>query len=101
MVLRLLSTIVLLPPALAAIWFGTPYFEIMVIAGGLIGIYEWCRVSWQNGETARAGWMVAGIFYVSLACVSLILLRADPTNGRTFVIVLFAVIWATDIGAYL
>jgi len=101
MILRLLSTIILLPPALAAIWFGTPYFEIMVIAGGLIGIYEWCRVSWENGEMARAGWMAAGILYISLACVSLIVLRADPMNGRTFVIVLFAVIWATDIGAYI
>jgi phosphatidate cytidylyltransferase len=101
MLLRLLSTIVLVPPALAAIWFGTPFFEIMVTLGGLIAVYEWCRVSWENGSTGRSGWVVGGIIYISLACISLIALRADPTNGRTLVIVLFAVIWATDIGAYL
>jgi len=101
MLLRLLSTIVLVPPALAAIWFGTPFFEIMVALGGLIAVYEWCRVSWENGSTGRSAWVVGGIFYIALACISLIVLRADPANGRTLVIVLFAVIWATDIGAYL
>lgn len=100
MLLRLISTILLLPPALAAIWLGTPYFEIMVIVGGSIAIYEWCRVS-LGSESARGGWILLGIGYISLACISLIVLRADPANGRTLVIVLFAVTWATDIGAYL
>jgi phosphatidate cytidylyltransferase len=101
MLLRLVSTIVLLPPALAAIWFGTPFFEIMVILGGMIAIYEWCRVSWENGDKGRPGWLILGIVYISLGCVSLVVLRSDPANGRTLVIILFAVIWATDIGAYL
>jgi phosphatidate cytidylyltransferase len=100
MIIRLISTVVLLPPALAAIWFGTPYFEIMVIVSGLVAIYEWCRVSLVKGDGTRMGWLALGVVYISLACVSLIALRADPRSGRAIVIVFFSIIWATDIGAY-
>lgn len=100
MLIRLASSIVLVPPALAAIWFGTPYFEIMVILGGLMAIYEWCRVSLEKGGEGRIGWLALGVVYVSLACASLIVLRAEPDVGRTLVIVFFVIVWATDIGAY-
>jgi len=106
MILRLISTILLIPPALAAIWFGTPYFEVMVIVVSLIGVYELCNVSLtsrarMDHDLLRAGWLAFGIGYIVVAALSLIQLRGDVIDGRAFVIELFAIVWATDIGAYL
>lgn len=103
MLLRFISTIVLAPPALAAIWFGWPYFDAMVVLGGAIAVMEWFRVSKTEDMTAvgRITWPIAGLLYVGLACAGLLILRADPEQGQGLVVSFFAVIWASDIGAYL
>jgi phosphatidate cytidylyltransferase len=105
MLLRLASTIVLVPPAGAAIWFGSPYFEGMVMIVALIAIIEWCRVSLGSGAgargAARIGWPVFGVLYIAISCWCLVWLRANPDHGRGLAILLFAVVWSTDIGAYL
>lgn len=46
-------------------------------------------------------WLLAGLIYISLPCIMLIWLRNDPSDGRSFIIWFFCVIWTTDIGAYL
>ena len=103
MLLRFLSTIALAPPALAAIWFGWPYFDAMVILGGAIALMEWFRVSKTDDMTSvgRVVWPISGLLYIGVACAGLLILRADPEQGRGLVVAFFAVIWATDIGAYL
>ncbi len=104
MLLRLASTIVLVPVAGAAIWFGSPYFEGLVMIVAVLAITEWCRVSLRAGSTvARAetvAWPVLGTIYVIVACLILIWLRLMP-DGRALVILFFSIVWATDIGAYL
>jgi phosphatidate cytidylyltransferase len=106
MLLRLISTILLVPPALAAIWFGRPYFEVMVFVVSAIAVYEWFRVTTTaslpvDRQPNRAGWLVFGIAYIAAAAGSLIQLRSDALDGRAFVVELFVIVWATDIGAYL
>ena len=50
---------------------------------------------------AKAGpWGYLGIPYIALPPVALMSLRADPQFGLAAVIWLFAVTWASDIGAY-
>ncbi len=105
MLLRLASTIVLVPPAGAAIWYGSPYFEGMVMIVALIAIVEWCRVSLGSSAgahgAARIGWLAFGVLYIAISCLCLAWLRAVPDQGRGLAIVLFAAVWTTDIGAYL
>ncbi|MCU0839529.1 MAG: phosphatidate cytidylyltransferase, partial [Rhodospirillales bacterium] len=46
-------------------------------------------------------WTAAGPLYLGLPCALLIWLRGDPIDGRETILWLFAVVWASDIGAYL
>ena len=47
-----------------------------------------------------AGWLFAGAGYVGLSCLALLWLASDPGNGRSLLIWMFLLVWATDIGAY-
>jgi len=99
MFLRLISIAVLAPPFLAAVWFGAPYFEIVVIAGGLIAVYEWWGVA-SSGKSRNWSWVGLGLIYILLACISLAALRTLPDIGRDLILWLFLVVWAADIGGY-
>lgn len=45
-------------------------------------------------------WAATGMLYFSLPALALMWLRASPAEGRELVLWLFAVVWATDVGAY-
>jgi phosphatidate cytidylyltransferase len=45
-------------------------------------------------------WIAAGAIWVAVPCVLLLWLAQPETAGRATVLWLFAVVWATDIGAY-
>ncbi len=92
---RIISALVAAPIVLAAIYFGSPVFEILVALAALILAFEWNRLC--NG---RAAWLVAGLFYIIVPCLALLELRADPAHGRDTLLWLFAVVWAADTGAY-
>ena len=55
-------------------------------------------------EAQRPGgspiWMAAGCLWVSLPCIILLWLAGSGTAGRTTLLWVFALVWATDIGAY-
>lgn len=55
-------------------------------------------VAWMGG--VRNFWSSAGVVYVAIPCIAVIWLRAEPVLGLETVVWLFAVVWATDIGAY-
>lgn len=55
-------------------------------------------VAWGTG--ARRWWSAAGVVYIAIPCISMIWLRHAPTQGLEMIFWLFAVVWATDIGAY-
>lgn len=46
-------------------------------------------------------WLAAGVPYVGLGCIALVGLRGDGEAGRENVLFLVAIVWASDIGAYL
>lgn len=48
----------------------------------------------------RANWSASGLLYAGLPMVSLAMLRGDTASGLIAIIYLFALVWATDIGAY-
>ena len=49
---------------------------------------------------AAPGWLAAGTLWVGLPCMLLLWLAQHADAGRTVLFWLFAVVWATDIGAY-
>jgi len=58
---RLLSTLVLVPPTLIAIYLGSPWFEIIVGIVALLMAWEWARIC-SNGQFHLSGWLViAGV----------------------------------------
>ncbi|MBT3917126.1 MAG: phosphatidate cytidylyltransferase [Rhodospirillaceae bacterium] len=101
MLTRILSALVMAPLALAAMWFGFPYFELMVGGVGVLAALEWQRLIRSNGPQQRnISWLLFGLLYIFVPCLILVWLRDIDGQGRQVVIWLFAIIWATDIGAY-
>ena len=45
-------------------------------------------------------WPVLGVFYIVIPCASVVILRGSDAVGMMMVYWSFAVVWATDIGAY-
>jgi phosphatidate cytidylyltransferase len=63
---------------------------------GAIGVWAIAR----REARREAGWLAAGVLWVGLPCV-LLLWLAEGAEGRDLLLWIFAVVWATDIGAYL
>jgi len=92
---RIVSAGVLAPGVLAAVYFGTPFFEIVVGSMALILAWEWNRLC-----AGRTMWLLGGLFYITVPCGALIYLRSDPATGMETLLWLLAVVWATDTAAY-
>ena len=89
------------PIAILAIWFGSPYFEILAIAVGVAAVIEWYHLMSVAGRGgSNKLWLLLGFAYILLPCLILVWLRNMESQGLQFIIWFFAVIWATDIGAY-
>ncbi|MFO0997175.1 MAG: phosphatidate cytidylyltransferase [Alphaproteobacteria bacterium] len=97
---RILSAAVLAPPALAAVYVGTPYFDGLVALAVVILLWEVARTSGiARGET-RTLWGWGALLYVVGAGLAALWLRSAPAIGRDIVFWIIAVTVATDCGAY-
>ena len=74
---------------------------LALLAAGALGTWLLAERPASGRRTAPAAWLAFGVVYIGLAGVALIHLRGDFGAGRANVIFLFAVVWASDIGAYL
>lgn len=103
MTTRIISALVAAPVVLAAVYLGSPFFEILVAFAALILAFEWnrlCQGEAAGQTTGRIAWLVAGLFYIGVPCLALLDLRAGSVHGRDTLLWLFAVVWAADTGAY-
>ena len=143
--IRIASALVMGPAAIAAVWFGPPWFPALVVAAGAVMAWEWARLCaagrigadgwlaitvvalaallasfrlWTPalgcavlgaalvlvaGRMARhpaAGLRALGPLWFGIPCVALLWVGADPATGWRTIFWIFAVVWATDIGAY-
>ena len=48
----------------------------------------------------RRGWIITGMAYAGALAVAAVILRSDEDYGLAAIMLLFAVVWATDIAAY-
>ena len=65
---------------------------LLIILGGIAALIF--------AQRRHRVWIIAGIGYAGMMLLSPLLLRADPDYGFLAIVLLFAVVWATDIVAY-
>jgi phosphatidate cytidylyltransferase len=147
--LRVISSLVLGPIALGAIWVGGWPFRILVLAAAAVLAWEWVHLRglvvrrWPGfvipavlllavaammfgatraatGILLMAGyitaalaapppgqvgagrrWLAGGVPYIGIAAMALLALREAPGAGPGDLLFVVAVVWASDIGAYL
>jgi phosphatidate cytidylyltransferase len=58
-------------------------------------------VGWSAPRRAEAVLAAGGVLWISVPSIALLWLSQDPTVGRRTVLWLLAIVWATDIGAYI
>jgi phosphatidate cytidylyltransferase len=74
-------------------WLHRPITAIL-----LIGLCALAALIFAPRE--RRGWITAGIGYAGTMLLAPMLLRADPVDGFFAVVLLFAVVWTTDVLGY-
>jgi phosphatidate cytidylyltransferase len=84
--------IVVLIAAVGVAAFGSPAAALVLLGCGAAVLW-WIR----SGDP----WLAGGVFYLGLPCVCLVWLRGDPEFGRVWVFWLLAIVWSSDVGAYL
>jgi phosphatidate cytidylyltransferase len=95
---RVLSAAVLAPMALLCLWVGGWPWIVLVVVTTLGLAYEW-----RNLARRRPGpwFLAAGLLCILPGISALIWLRADRLVGRSDMLFVVAVVWASDIGAYM
>ncbi|MCH2546347.1 MAG: phosphatidate cytidylyltransferase [Alphaproteobacteria bacterium] len=95
---RVISAVILAPLVLGAVAMGGVAFYTLVLLTAVLMMREWDSMI-EHRMSPRWGW--AGVAYVTVTCLSLILLREPSLEGSFTLLVYFlSTIWATDIGAY-
>ncbi|MEQ1510086.1 MAG: phosphatidate cytidylyltransferase, partial [Sphingopyxis sp.] len=102
---RTLSAIVMVAVAGGALWLGGWWWAGFVAAVGLGVLWEWWGLVRKITQCwwARALWLVGGVGYVGVACLTLDYMRSAPPPDDDLVLPLLTVISAviaTDVGAY-
>jgi phosphatidate cytidylyltransferase len=92
--LRVASAAVLGPVAVAAAYFGGWAFALFWAAAALAMAWEWTRM------VSGPAWVMTGIVYAAAMFVAPVILRGDPAFGLLSIVLLFAVVWSTDIFGY-
>ena len=95
---RVVSAAVLIPIVLAVVWIGGWPFVVLCLAVALLMAREWLRLT--GAGFGKPLLLLAGIVYIGLPVAALIWLRGLVPFGRDLVLALFAVVWATDTGAF-
>lgn len=92
---RLRLAALLLPAAgLAALAAGAPLAGLLLVLVPAAAALARARV------VGGHAWLAFGIVYIGLPAAALIVLRAGESAGRTAVLFVLLVVWATDIAAY-
>lgn len=92
---RIFSACILIPPVIAAIYFGYPVFHILIVIA--VGFMAW---EWIGLCDRKPAWMVFGLFYIGAPSYALVHIRAYPELGFETVLWVFILVWAADTGAY-
>jgi phosphatidate cytidylyltransferase len=102
--LRVLSSLLLAPIALAAVYQGGPLYLFMIAIIVALALYEWVQLACPTAKNFESPvsllWLAFGLIYLGVSGLTLIYLREIPGAGVKLVYYLLAVVWGMDIGAY-
>src|SRR4051812_43401205 len=96
LVTRILSALVLAPIAIAAVYFGGWAFSVFWVIAALAVLWEWAGLV----GVRNYGWLFIGVLYALAMFLAPVILRADAQFGMAAIILLFAIVWTTDIVGY-
>ena len=96
LVVRSFAAVVMIVIALVATMEGGYVFAVLAAAAARAVFYEWARLVRGWGPV----WYVSGFVYALAAALALLWVRDRADNGIALVFWVFAIVWATDIGAY-
>jgi phosphatidate cytidylyltransferase len=99
---RIVSGVSMAAVAILCVWVGGALFAALLVVATVIVAWEFWRLviritpSWR----ARLIWALVGAAYIGLAILGLWHTRSAPFHAIFFTVWLLAVVWATDVGAY-
>lgn len=94
-----LSGAALMLVAAAVVYMAATGHHLVALAVNLCGalfVFAVARLAGRPNPT----WVALGALYIGVPVLALVWLRGDGAFGRDVVLWLFAVVWATEIGAY-
>ena len=94
LVLRILSAAVLAPVAICVAYLGGSSFAVFWAIAAIAVLWEWTKL------VTGPGWIVAGVGYAGVMLAAPIILRSDIQLGFLALLLLFAIVWTTDIFGY-
>lgn len=94
--LRLMSAVILIPAVLGVIYLGGPVFSVFVVMGACLALYEWFHLARKTD--AFLPYTALGVVYIMAVAFTLYTMRTD--GGLVPIILLFAMVWASDTDAY-
>lgn len=94
LMLRVASAAVLAPVALLAAYLGGWSFTLFWTFAAIAVLWEWTTL--VKGPL----WIVAGVIYAAVLLAAPVILRADSERGLLAIVLLFAVVWTTDVLGY-
>lgn len=92
--LRIVSAAVMMPLALGTAYYGGWPFALFWAIAAIAVLWEW------TGLVNGAAWIAFGIVYAAAMFAAPVLLRADASYGLLAIVLLFAIVWSTDIFGY-
>ncbi|MCL6678209.1 phosphatidate cytidylyltransferase [Sphingomonas sp. RG327] len=96
LLVRTATGVVMAVVALFAAFQGGYALAVLAAAAATAVFYEWTRLAKGWG----AAWYIGGFAYALLAALSLLWVRERAEDGRSLLLWIFIIVWATDIGAY-
>ena len=101
------TTVVAKPDHRLALMLGLPAFSIALALvaldrclAALVVLALGTACGMALAPAGRRTWVAAGFPYAAALALAPLLLRSDARDGFTAIMFLFAIVWATDIGAY-
>jgi phosphatidate cytidylyltransferase len=92
---RVISSLIMIPLALYAIFHSENFFIFFSIAIAMMMMIEWLDMI--RREENQTKWRTIGLFYILIPVYSIIKIRMIDSNILFW---MFAIIWATDIFAF-
>jgi|GEM_PF-1836241 len=100
-VVRTLSSLVLIPIILYVLYNGGLLYILSVMAISILALLEWVKIIHNKQMTLfnRVEWYIFGLLYSSLFIWTMCFLRSN-VYGTQLVLWLCIMVWSTDIAAY-